>query len=117
MISSSVGFGSATLVSMHMRFHMNTYQGEGTSRGKQFQLKPNRKSNLVSFFQIATSLLAYVATFSGQLYFGRSYFFTLFQRNYFDTTVTFLQQLFLQNSCFLLLFENSHFFAGVSFSE
>ena len=38
MISSSVGFGSATLVSMHMRFHMNTYQGEGTSRGKQFQL-------------------------------------------------------------------------------
>ena len=72
---------------------------------------------MVSFFQIATSLLAYVATFSGQLYFGRSYFFTLFQRNYFDITVTFLEQLFLQNSCFLLLFENSHFFAGVSFSE
>ena len=67
---------------------------------------------MVSFsFQIATSLLAYVATFSGQLYFERSYFFTLFQSNYFDTTVTFSVQLFLQNSCFL------YFFKTVTFSQ
>ena len=80
-------------------------------------IKRNRQSNLVSFFEKAISLLAYVATFSGQLYFGRSYFFTLFQSNYFDTTVTFSGQLFLQNSCCFLLFQNSHFFAGVIFSE
>ena len=71
------------------------------------------------FFQIAISLLAYVVTFSGQLYFGRSYFFTLFQStstqqlffrgSYFFTraavfsffrTVTFSEELFLQNSLF-----------------
>ena len=37
------------------------------------------------------------ATFSGQFYFWRNYFFTLFQRNYFNTTVTFSKQLFLQS--------------------
>ena len=69
------------------------------------------------------SLLTYVVTFSGQLYFGRSYFFTLFQSNYFDTTVTFSVQLFLQNSCFFsffrtvtfsqeLFFQNSFFFGA-----
>ena len=93
---------------------MNTYKGEGTSWGK---LNVIASLIWVSFFQIAISLLAYVATFSGQLYFGRSYFFTLFQSNYFDTTVTFSGQLFLQNSCCFLLFQNSHFFAGVIFSE
>ena len=88
---------------------MNTYKGEGASWGKL--------NVIVSFFQIAISFLAYVATFSGQLYFGTSYFFTLFQSNYFDTTVTFSEQLFFQNSCCFLLFQNSHFFAGVIFSE
>ena len=97
-----------------MRFPMNTYKGEGTSWGK---LNVIASLIWVSFFQIAISLLAYVATFSGQLYFGRSYFFTLFQSNYFDTTVTFSGQLFLQNSCFFPLFQNSHFFAGAIFSE
>ena len=63
------------------------------------------------------SLLEYVATFSGQIYFCRSYFFTLFQSNYFDTTVTFSGQLFLQNSCCFLLFQSSRFFAGVIFLE
>ena len=58
-----------------------------------------------------------VATFSGQLYFWRSYSFTLIQSNYFDTTVTFSEQLFFQNSCFFLLFQNSHFFAAITFSE
>ena len=97
-----------------MRFPMNTYKGEGTSWGK---LNVIASLIWVSFFQIAISLLAYVATFSGQLYFGRSYFFTLFQSNYFDTAVTFSGQLFLQNSCFFPLFQNSHVFTGVIFSE
>ena len=66
------------------------------------------------YFQIVISLLAYVATFSGQFYFWRSYFFTLFQSNYFDITVTFSEQLFLQNSCFLL---RSTFFRTVIFSQ
>ena len=38
---------------------------------------------------MAISLLAYLATFSGQLHFRKSYFFTLPQSNYFDTTVNF----------------------------
>ena len=46
------------------------------------------------------SLLPYVATFLEQFYFWRSYFFTLFQSNYFDTALTFSEQLFLQSSCF-----------------
>ena len=70
---------------------------------------------MVCFFQIAISVLAYLATFSEQLYFGKSYFFTLFQSNYSDTTVTFSEQLFLQNSCFFVLFQNSHSFARVFF--
>ena len=43
---------------------------------------------------MAISLLAYVATFSGQLCFWRSYFFSLLRSNYFDTTLTFSGQLF-----------------------
>ena len=89
-----------------MRFPMNTYKGEGNSWGKL--------NVIVSFFQIAISPLAYVASFSGQLYFDRTYFFTLFQSNYFYTTVTFLWQLFLQNRyCFVLF----HFFRTVTFSQ
>ena len=103
MISLSVD------LSIHMRFPMNTYKGEGTSWGK---LNVIASLIWVSFFQIAISLLAYVATFSGQLYFGRSYFFTLFQSNYFDTIVTFSGQLFLQYSCCFVLF---HFFRTVTF--
>ena len=70
------------------------------------------------FFQIAISLLVYVATFAG-LNFWRSNFFTLFQSNYFEAKITFSEQLFLQNSCFLkeLLFQNSHFFAAVIFQN
>ena len=72
------------------------------------KIKRNRWSNLVSFFQLAISLLAYVTTFSGQLYFRRNYFFTLFQSNCFRAgavfsffrTVTFSQELFFQNSFF-----------------
>ena len=83
----------ATLVNIHMRLPVATYQDDGMYRGKSFQL--NIITSLIwDIFQIAISLLAYVATFSG-LYFWRSYFFTLFQSNYFDTTVTFSEQLFL----------------------
>ena len=39
-------------------------------------------------------------TFSGKLYFRRSYFFTLFQSNNFATTVIFSEQLYLQSICF-----------------
>ena len=74
------------------------------------------------------SLLAYIATFSGHLYFWRNYFFTLLQSNYFDTTATFFggaisseQLLFLRCSFFRtvtysmlisqqLFFQNSYFF-------
>ena len=73
---------------------------------------------------MAISLLQYVATFSEQFYFWRSYFVTLFQGNYFGTTVTFSEQLLLQTSCFSeglffseqslfskqLFFQNSYFF-------
>ena len=60
MIYSS--FDSGHLGSIHMKFPMNTYQGEGTFQGKQLQL--NIITRLIwDFFQIAISLLAYVATF------------------------------------------------------
>ena len=50
---------------------------------------------------MGSSLPEYVATFLGQLYFRRSYFFTLLHSNFFGTTVTFLEHLYLQNSRFL----------------
>ena len=68
---------------------------------------------------MAVSLLAYVATLLGQLYFWRSDFYTPLQSNYLDTTVTFLEQLFLQSSCFFeeLLFQDSHFFVASIFQN
>ena len=78
---------------------------------------------MVSFFQIAISLLAYVATFSGHLCFGRSYFFALFQSNYFDATVTFSGSYFFRTAVVFfffrrvtfsqeLFFQNSFFFGA-----
>ena len=73
----------------------------------------------MGFFQIAISLLAYLATFSGQLYFWRSNFFTpfhtstqllLFRRRYFFRTAAFSpfsKQLLFRSSYF---FGNSFFF-------
>ena len=49
---------------------------------------------------MAVSLLAYVANFSGQMYFWRNYFFILHQCNYFDTKVIFSEPLFLQRCYF-----------------
>ena len=83
------------------------------------------------------SLLAYVATFSGQVYICRSYFVTLIQSNYFDKTftisseqlpflrssffrtITYSQQLFCQNSYFFRakLLPSSHFLKIGSFFE
>ena len=56
---------------------------------------------------------------SEQFYFWKSHFFTLFQSNYFDTTVTFSEQLFLKSSCFFegILFQNNHFFRSSYFPE
>ena len=61
---------------------------------------------------MAIYLLAYLASFSGQLHFRRCYFLTLLQSNKLDTIVTLLGQLFLQSSCSFeeLLFQNSYFF-------
>ena len=83
-----------------MGFPINTYQGGRNLSGKIISMKHNHQSNLEIFFQIAISLLTYVATLSGQVYFRRSYFFTLFQSDYFDTTVNFPEQLFLQRNRF-----------------
>ena len=52
----------------HMRFPMNTYQGKEASWGKPFVLNVITSLNW-DFFQMAISLLTYVATFSVQLYF------------------------------------------------
>ena len=102
-----------------MIFPMNTYKGEGTSWRKL-----NVITSLIWFLFFNSNFpFAYVATFSGQLYFGRSYFFTLFQSNYFDTTVTFSGQLFFRTAAFFpffrtvtfsqeLFFQNSFFFGA-----
>ena len=97
MIFSSVGSGHRGKYSYEI--HHEYLKGRRNLSGKIISIKRNHQFNLVSFFQIVISLLAYVATLSGQLYFGKSYFFTLFESNYFDTTVTFSEQLFLENSC------------------
>ena len=122
MISSSVGSGHPGKYSYETPHEY--LQGWGNLLGKIISVNRNHWSNLVSFFsQITIFLLAYVATFSGQLYFGRSYFFTLFQSNYFDTTVTFSGKLFFITAAFFsffrtvtfsqeLFFQNSFFFGA-----
>ena len=84
-----------------------------------------KQFNLGIFLQMAISLLAYVATFSGQLYFWRTYFFTLLWNNYSDTKVTFLKQLFLPSRYFFWkapfseqsLFHSIYCFRIATFSE
>ena len=105
-----------------MKFRMNTDKGEGTSWGKL-----NVITGLIwfsFFFQIVISLLAYVATFLAQLYYGRSYFFRLFQSNYFDTIVTFRNDYFFSEGLFRislykkeLLFQSRYFYTASTFSE
>ena len=64
---------------------------------------------------MAISLLAYWATFSGQLYFRGSYFLTLPQH----LTLTLWEHLFLRSSCFFkeARLWKSHFLAAVIFPE
>ena len=98
----------ATQVSIHMRFPMNTYKGEGTSWGKL-----NIIANLIWFL-----------FFKQQFPFSHT--LRLFQENFilvkatsshFFRVTTLTQQLLFRDSCFFPLFQNSHFFAGVIFSE
>ena len=77
----------AILINIHLRFRMKIYPGEETSREILFQL--NVIPSLISFFKCRFPFSAYLATFSEQLYFQRSYFFIPLQINYFVTTVTF----------------------------
>ena len=105
---------TTTLVSIHLRFPMNNCKIELTSWGK---IKRNRYSNLVSFFQRPISLLAYVATFSGQLHIGRSYFFTLFGVASSTQQLPFRGSYFFRTAAGFLLFQNSQFFAVVIFQN
>ena len=91
-----------------MRLPMNTYQGEGTSREKQFQL--NVIPSLVwYFFWNDNFLFCIFSEFFGTT-FGKATSSHL-QSNYFCTRVTFLEQLFLQSSCF---FEELCFFEEIN---
>ena len=73
--------------------------GGGNSREKQFQLSVITSLIWIFLFSNGELLLAYLATFSGQLFFR-----TLLQSNCFNRTVTLLEPLFLQNSCFFKIF-------------
>ena len=82
--------------------------------------KPLEENSLIQdLFEIADFPSRICCDFFRTVFFQRSYFFTIFQSNCFDETVTFSEQLFLQNNCFfkVLLFKNNHFFAAVIFSE
>ena len=107
MISSSAGSGHPRKYSYEIPHEY--LKGWGNHSGKIISVN----TSLIWFLFSWNSNypLAHVATFSAQLYFGRSYFFKLFQSNYFDTTVTFSRQIFLQNSCFF------PFFRTVTFSQ
>ena len=101
MISSSGGSGHHGKYSYEIPHEY--LKGWGKLSGKTISVKRNHLSNLGFFFLTAISPLACVATFSRQLYFGRSYFFTLFQSNYFDsyffgTAISSEQLLFSQFS-------------------
>ena len=86
--------------------------GWGNLSGKTVSIKRNLWFVLGFFF--FKWCFSFVATFSEQLYFWRSFFFTLLQSNYFGTTTTFSEQLFLQNCCFLW---GASFFRTVIYSE
>ena len=102
-----------------MRFPMNSYQAEGNSRGKWFQLNVIPILIWDCLFSNGDFPSSIFATFSGQLYFRRSNFFKLLWSNCFDATVTLSEQLFLQSSCFFkeLCFRKIHFLASIIFPE
>ena len=92
MISSSVGSVGffLTLVSIHIRFPMNTCQGEGTSLG--FGI----------FFQMVISLPHMLRIFQNSFIFGEAAYSHFF---------------WVTNSTQQLLFRSSCFFWGAPFSE
>ena len=92
MISSSVGSVGffLTLASIHIRFPMNTYQGEGTSLG--FGI----------FFQMVISLPHMLRIFQNSFIFGEA---------------TYSHFFWVTNSTQQLLFQSSCFFWGAPFSE
>ena len=92
MISSSVGSVGffLTLVSIRIRFPMNTYQGEGTSLG--FGI----------FFQMVISLPHMLPIFQNSFIFGEA---------------TYSHFFWVTNSTQQLLFRSSCFFWGTPFSE
>ena len=112
MISSSVG---SAQYSWGISYEYLT--GWGNLSRKIISIKRNHYSNLVFFFSSSDFPSRTCCDLSGKLYFWRSYFFTLFQSDYFDRTVIFSEQLLFQSSCFFLLFQNSHFFKAGSFAQ
>ena len=111
LISSQVGSGHSGKYPYEMRIPMSTYQGGGTSRGKQFQL------NLI------TSLIWFLF-FKQQFLF--SHMLTLFQGNFilgkatsshFFRGTTSTQQLFFRRSYFFRTDAFFSFFRTVTFSQ
>ena len=119
IISSLVCFGHHDNYSHDYSslFPINTYQGQGACRWEQFLLNVITKFRI--FFQMAISLLAYVAAFAVKLYYWGNYFFTLLQINYFHTSYFFGAAISSELLLFLrsVLFQNSYLFATVIFSE
>ena len=118
----------ATQVSIHMRFPMNTYKGEGSSWGKLniianliwflFFKQQFPFSHILRLFQenfilvkATSSHFFRVTTLTQQLLFQDSYFFRTAAFFPFFRTVTFSQELFFQNSFFFgaKLLQSRHF--------
>ena len=85
-----------TLISIHMRFPMNTFQGEEISRGRSFQLN------------VITSLI--------QIFFFRGDFRSRIFSDFFRTALI-LEKLLLHASSEQLLRRNSYFFGAAVSSE
>ena len=118
----------ATQVSIHMRFPMNTYKGEGSSWGKLniianliwflFFKQQFPFSHILRLFQenfilvkATSSHFFRVTTLTQQLLFRSSYFFRTAAVFSFFRAVSFSQELFFQNSFFFRakILQGSHF--------
>ena len=98
--------------------HPDQYSYEIPLEQLQWKIISIKRNQFAIFcFQMVISLLTYLATFSGQLYFWRSNFFKLYQSKCFDTTVTLSEELFLPCNCFFeeLCFQKIHSLASVFF--
>ena len=112
-----------------MRFPMNTYQGKGTSRGKEFQLNVITILILV-FFQIFfikwQFLFSHIQCLFQDLIFGEATYFHFFRvtcstqhnRYCFGEAISSEQLLFLRSSVFrTVTFSQQLFFQNTTFSE